>query len=122
MANHPIVHLDIAGKDPAASSKFYAEAFGWKIQHDPNFDYHMFSVEGGPGGGFVKVDGKEYKTGEVIPYIDTDNIDAALKKIESLGGKTLKPKTEIPGIGWFAFFADPGGVRMGLYTAMQPGG
>ncbi len=118
MVSHPIVHLDISAKDPAAASKFYAELFGWKIAVDPNFNYHQFAAEGGPGGGFVGVDDQTYKAGDIVPYVGTDDIDAFLKKAESLGGKTLMPKTEIPGIGWFAFFADPTGNRIGLYTSM----
>ncbi len=120
MASHPIVHMDIAAKDPARSSKFYEQVFGWKIAVDPSVDYHMFSAEGGPGGGFVKVDGDQYKEKDIIPYIGTDDIDATLKMIEAKGGKTLLSKTEIPGVGWYAFFADPGGNRLGLYTALEP--
>ena len=41
------------------------------------------------------------------------------KKIESLGGQTLLPKTEIPNIGWFALFADPTGNRVGLFTGLE---
>ncbi len=120
MAAHPIVHVEITAKDPAAASKFYAEAFGWKIEHDPQFSYYMFAAEGGPGGGWVKPDGQMYNPGEVVAYISTDDIDASLKKVESLGGKVLLPKTEIPGTGWFAFFADPSGNKLGLYTDMHP--
>ena len=120
MASHPIVHIDISAKDPAAASKFYAELFGWKIDVAPQFNYHMFSGDGGPGGGFVEADGKDYKAGDIIPYIDTEDIDAMLKKIEALGGRTLTPKMEIPNTGWFAFFADPTGNRLGLYTSMTP--
>ncbi len=116
MAAHPIVHVELSAQDPAASSKFYADVFGWKIDRDPNFDYYMFAVEGGPGGGFVKPDGRMYKQGDVIVYLDTDDIDATLKKIEAAGGKTVLPKQEIPGIGWFAFFTDPGGNRVALYS------
>jgi predicted enzyme related to lactoylglutathione lyase len=56
----------------------------------------------------------------VVIYIDTDDIDEMLGRIEAAGGKTLLPKTEIPGMGWFAFFADPTGNRIGLYTTMTP--
>jgi predicted enzyme related to lactoylglutathione lyase len=38
------------------------------------------------------------------------------------GGKILAPKTEIPGMGWFAFFADPNGNRLALYRAMNEAG
>jgi predicted enzyme related to lactoylglutathione lyase len=123
--NHPIVHIEFPAADPKAAAKFYADAFDWQLQVDPSFDYHMFSAEGGPGGGFVKVGGEgeaaqmNYKVGEPLIYIQAEDIDAALAKIESLGGKTLLPKTEIPHTGWFAFFADPAGNRVGLYTGMS---
>lgn len=116
MAAHPIVHIELWAKDPATSSKFYADVFDWKIEADPKFNYYMFSAAGGPGGGFVTDQYQQYKQGDIIPYIATDDIDATLKKIEAMGGKTLQPKTEIEGIGWFAFFSDPGGNRLALYT------
>lgn len=113
----PIVHLELSANDPAATSKFYSELAGWKIEVDPGFDYYQFSAEGGPGGGFVKPDGKQYNAGNVIPYFGVDDVDAALKKVVALGGQVVLPKTEIPGLGWYAFFKDPSGNRMGLYAA-----
>jgi len=120
MPDHSIVHIEIPANDPATAGKFYADLFGWKLQVDPAFDYHMFQAEPGPGGGFVKA-GEEssgYKVGEVLIYVSTDDIDATLARIESLGGKTLAPKTEIPHTGWFAIFADPTGNRIALFTGM----
>ncbi len=119
MASHPIVHVEISAKDPVAAGKFYADVFGWKVETDPQFNYTQFQGEGGPGGGFVKPD-ETYKVGDIVPYLDTDDIDATLRKIESAGGKVMLPKTEIPGQGWFAFFSDPTGNRMGLYTSVRP--
>jgi predicted enzyme related to lactoylglutathione lyase len=119
--SHPIVHLELAAHDPAASGKFYADVFGWEIKVDPNFDYYQFAAEGGPGGGFNKVD-ENNKAGEVIPYLGVEDIDAALEKVNAAGGKTMVPKTEIPGIGWFAQFTDPGGNRIGLFAGPQPQG
>ena len=119
MANHSIVHIEIPASDTAAASKFYADLFGWNIQVDPSFNYHMFQAEPGPGGGFVEVGGMGgYKAGEVLIYVSTDDIDASLAKVESLGGKTVVPKTEIPNMGWFAFFTDPTGNRIGLFSGM----
>jgi hypothetical protein len=122
MSSHPIVHVEISGHNPSASADFYTDIFGWKIECDPNFpDYPMFDGGTGPGGGFTKIDNEMYKPGDVVVYIATDDIEATLTKIEATGGKTLLPKTEIPHMGWFAFFADPGGTRIGLYTSMNPG-
>ncbi len=118
MPNHPIVHVEIPATDPAAASKFYADLFDWNIQVDPTFNYHMFQANPGPGG-FVQVGSDpSYKIGEVLIYVGTDDIDATLAKAESLGGKTLLPKTEIPNTGWFAFLADPAGNRIGLFKGM----
>lgn len=121
MAQHSVVHLDIPATDPAAASKFYADLFDWKIHVDPTVNYHMFQAASGPGGGFVQVSDEAggYKLGEVLIYVSTDDIDATLTKVEALGGKTLLPKTDIGENGWFAFFADPAGNRIGLYTPGQ---
>jgi uncharacterized protein len=120
VSDHSIVHVEIPATDPAASGKFYADLFGWKHEVDPNFDYHMFQAASGPAGAFVQVGGEGgYKPGEVLIYVSTDDIDATLAKVESLGGKTLQPKTEIPNTGWFGIFADPTGNRIALYTSMH---
>lgn len=115
MTKHSIVHVDIPAYNPAEASKFYADLFGWPIRVDKTFDYHMFQPETAPGGGFVKAGEGDYKIGELIVYVSTDDIDASLARVEALGGKTLLPRTDIPGIGEFAFFADPAGNRVGLF-------
>lgn len=121
MSNHPIVHIEFPAKDTKAAGKFYADVFDWKVQTDPNFDYTMFQAEGGPAGGYVTT-GQDmpgqlkYEPGDVLVYIGTDDIDASLRQVEAHGGKPVQGKTEIPGVGWFAVFADPTGNRVGLFT------
>jgi len=43
-----------------------------------------------------------------------------LKLAESLGGKIVLPKSEIPNTGWFGIFEDPTGNQIALYTSMNP--
>jgi predicted enzyme related to lactoylglutathione lyase len=126
MAAHPVVHIEFPANDPKAASKFYGDLFGWKIQTDPNFaDYPMFQAEGGPGGGFVKTGTSEagstfsYQAGEPLLYVASEDIDADLRKAESLGGTAVVRKTEIPQVGWFAIFKDPTGNKVGLFTGRQ---
>lgn len=87
------------------------------------YNYVQFMAEGGPGGGFVEVGQSgipiEYKSDSLLVYVSTDDIDATLAKVESLGGKILMPKTEIPQVGWWAVFSDPTGNRIALYTSMR---
>ena len=119
MTSHPIVHVEISSVDLEASGRFYSELFGWKIQHMPEFNYTTFQAEGGPGGGFNPISDTN-PAGTVIVYVDSEDIDAGLAKAESLGATTIVPKTEIPQTGWFAFFKDPSGNTIGLYTDMNP--
>jgi len=120
MASHSICHVEIPAQDTSAASKFYADLFDWKIVVDPTFNYHMFQPEPGPGGGFVELNEEMgYKADKVLIYVSTDDIDATLAKVEELGGKTVKPKTEIPNTGWFAIFTDPTGNTIALFTNME---
>jgi hypothetical protein len=119
---HPFVHIEIPADETPAAGKFYGDVFGWNIETDPTFNYTQFQAEGGPGGGFVSTheatDGGmvQYKPDSLLLYIGTDDIDASLAQVEAHGGKTVLPKTEIPGIGWFAIFTDPTGNRLALFT------
>jgi len=116
MPDHPIVHIEFAASDLAAAAKFFSDLFGWKTQHMPEMNYVTYEAPPGPGGGLNPVDGQMFKPGDVIVYVQTDNIEATLSKVVSLGGSVVQPKTEIPGYGWFGLFLDPTGNRIGLYT------
>ena len=116
MASHQIVHVELPSQDIAAAGRFYADLFGWKIDHMPEMNYALFDPGDGRGGGFPQIDGELVTPGAVLVYVSTDDIEASLAKAESLGGNTVVPKTEIPGMGWFAIFSDPSGNRVGLYT------
>jgi predicted enzyme related to lactoylglutathione lyase len=119
MSKRNVVHVEIPAADVPAAAKFYEDVFGWKIQHAPEFDYTMWEDGSGSGGGFNKVT-KDTPVGLVLVYIDSDDIDADLRKIEKLGGAVVTPKTEIPGTGWFGIFKDPTGNTLALYTSMNP--
>lgn len=117
MTKHSIVHVEIPAESPAEAAQFYKEAFAWETQDFPEMNYITFDVGDGPGGGFPKTD-ENIKPGDVIVYINTDDIEGSLAKIEELGGNTVLPKTEIPQTGWFAMFLDPFGNTLALYTPM----
>ena len=119
MSQHPIVHIEFSAQDPKAAAEFYAQLFGWKMEAMPEMDYFTFDEDPGIGGGFPRVDRDTIKAGDVVVYVATDDIESSLTKVEALGGKILLPRTEIPGVGWFAFFSDPTGNRVGLYTGMN---
>lgn len=119
MSKHNVVHVEIPAADVEAAGTFYQELFNWKLQRMPEMNYTMWEAGDGSGGGFPAVS-DEAPAGKVIVYIHSDDIDADLKKVEELGGKVIHPKSEIPQTGWYAFFQDPTGNVLGLYTSMNP--
>lgn len=120
MSKHPIVHVEIPSKDAKKNSQFYADLFDWKMTVFEQLNYVIFdSGESSPGGGFPPV-ADFNKTDRLLIYVDTDDIERDLKKAVALGGKSVLPKTEIPGQGWFALFTDPEGNTLALYTSANP--
>ncbi|MCX6396905.1 MAG: VOC family protein [Propionibacteriales bacterium] len=121
-----VVHFEIPYDDKARAQKFYADAFGWRILDFPEAHYSI--VQSGPtdkatgfptesgyiGGGMVK---RESPTDRPVVTIDVDDIDAAIAKIESLGGMAVLGRQEVGDIGYAAYFKDVEGNLMGLFQA-----
>jgi uncharacterized protein len=114
MAN-PVTWFEIIGKDAVGLQKFYQETFGWKLSPPaPEMGmYSMLENDGqGINGGIGEGDSR------VTIYIEVDDPQAYLDKVNRAGGKTVVPVTEIPGAGvTFAQFADPSGQVIGLLKA-----
>ncbi len=49
--------------------------------------------------------------------IPVANLDEAIAKIQASGGRVVEPRLPIPGIGWYATCAEPGGLRFGIIQA-----
>ena len=108
----PVVHFEITGRNGKRLQDFYAKLFGWKIDASNPMNYGIVDTqsEGGIGGGIGPTDGES----GVTFYIEVDDPQAYVDRIESAGGKTVVPVTEIPGMVTFAQFADPEGNVVGL--------
>ena len=118
----PIVHIELSTEDRQRSAKFYENVFGWSAIHHDDMNYTTFSTgQENMGGGYNPVT-ENNPAGTVTVYVGSNDIDADLAKIEANGGQALMPKTEIPNTGWFAFFKDPSGNTMALYTGIEPSG
>ena len=119
MTKHKIVHIEIPAENSAKAAEFYKELFGWQVTVDERFNYSMWEPGVAPGGGFSPL-GDSVKPGDVLIFVDSDDIEADLKRAEILGATTVRAKTEIPGIGWFGIFKDPTGNQIALYTSLNP--
>lgn len=118
----PIVHFEIGCRDSDKAKKFYGALFGWEFmamgpaQMVTNIGAKPDGSGGMGIGGHLNALGHEpFKY--VTVYAMVDDIEAVLQKVESLGGKRMIPKTEVPGQGWFAWFTDPDGNCLGLWTS-----
>ena len=98
MSKRNVVHVEIPAANVESAGKFYADLFGWKLQHVPEMNYTMWEAEDHTGGGFPEVSA-DNPVGQVLVYIDSDDIEADLKNVVKLGGKVFRQKTEIPEIG-----------------------
>jgi predicted enzyme related to lactoylglutathione lyase len=119
MTKRNIVHIEIPAADLEKAGKFYQDLFGWKIQPIPEMNYVLWEPEQEPGGGFNPLN-ESVKPGDVLIYVDSDDIEADLQQVKALGGTVLSEKTEITGTGWFALFKDPTGNTIALYTSKDP--
>jgi predicted enzyme related to lactoylglutathione lyase len=108
---HPVVHFEIGCKDKAATAAFYETVFGWRIDPGPMGAIDTGSTEGIPG--HVASLGHEPHQFTHF-YIETDDVAESLKQVELAGGKALVPPVTLP-MGTFAWFADNGGNRVGLW-------
>jgi hypothetical protein len=120
----PVVHFEIIGKDPAKLRDYFGELFGWKFDvpspvseavSDPA-NYGFISrmalsdgtgIPGGVGGG----PGYE---GHAVFYIAVPDVEAALQKAESLGGKRRMGPERAPSGLVVGHFTDPEGNLVGV--------
>ncbi|MFQ5855738.1 MAG: VOC family protein [Anaerolineae bacterium] len=115
---NPFAHVEIGTRDMAKASGFYKKVFDWKIDATPMGEGETYDLidTGTPPGGGIFVPAPEVPVGVTV-YIQVNNIEETLGKIEGAGGKTVMPKQEVPEEGWFALFSDLDGNVLGLWES-----
>jgi uncharacterized protein len=113
---HAVVHFEIAGPDVGQLGDFYARLFGWRLQPIPGAGYTLIDTAAGSGinGGIAP---SQDADAAVTFYIETDDMQAELDKINLLGGKTETPITDLAGMVTYARFSDQDGLLIGLVLA-----
>ena|ERR1051325_2117195 len=117
----PVVHWELMSKDPAKISDFYAKLFGWKVTNMPEMNYRMVETDAQAGinGGILKPDRQGPWPGNMVLYIDVDDLAAYRSKVAAAGGEIHVEEQEVPGMGWFCLFTDPEGRMMGLWKTKR---
>jgi hypothetical protein len=102
-----ICWFEIPADKPERAKKFYNKLFGWKISamgHMP--DYHHIETGGpdaSPDGGLMK---RMHPGQTITNYIMVPSINRFMTKVKKLGGDVCKPRTAVPGMGYFAVCQD----------------
>ena len=116
---NPVVHFEVIGSDGPKLQAYFSELFGWEIDAKNPMGYGLVarednvSPEGiGIGGGVAG--GPEGYGGHVTFYVEVPDVEAALTKAESLGGKRVMGPEEIMDGIVLGQFLDPEGHVIGL--------
>ncbi len=112
LIKHEIVHWEIQAQNPSRLHDFYGDALGWDIDANNEMRYGMVA-SGGPSGINGGIGGSPRPGSRVLVYAQVASIPALLERIESLGGRTVMPRTDI-GPVVMGLYEDPEGNLMGL--------
>ncbi|RKU09236.1 VOC family protein [Candidatus Poribacteria bacterium] len=125
---NPVMFFEIASKQGELLRDFYRDLFDWTILpfnwNIPHFPNDIFAIDPTP----PPLDDKGIK-GHIYPlsddmdfsnrvsiFIQVEDLQETLEKIEIKGGKTLVPPQELPdSMGSIAMFLDPSGNVVGLH-------
>lgn len=103
--------------DTAKAEGFYTALFGWvaKTGTGGGMTYTEWLVAGKPIGGMMALPPGAQAPPHWLAYFAVDDCALTAALAASLGAKTFVQPTEIPGVGFFAVFADPQGATFAIY-------
>jgi len=93
------------------AKSFYGELFNWRFK-DLDIPGKRYALSEGNGlqGGLMEDERPFW-----LNYVTVDNVEKAGQMAQRLGGKVLRPRTEVPGEGAFVVIADPSGAPLALW-------
>jgi len=116
------VWYDLVTSDPGAAEGFYRQLIGWSTQEweGGGAPYTMWTNREKPLGGVMEMRDEVRAAGAPphwMAYVEVDDIQGTVAKVEGTGGGVLHQPTEIPGAGSFAVLSDPQGAAFAIYSS-----
>ncbi len=113
-AHEKINYVEFPAKDLQATKAFFEAAFGWVfVDYGP--EYTAFSGQG-LDGGFFKADlAASVAKGSALIVFYSERLEETLGKVESAGGRIVKPIFTFPG-GRRFHFAEPSGNEFAVWS------
>ena len=118
LVNQPntLVWNELHTRDLERAKAFYAKVFGWSYQVEEN-GYVVVKSDGRMQAGMMAI---QESWGPVPPnwtvYFMVEDVDAAVAKVQELGGTVMVPPTAAGEMGRFAVIQDPQG---GVFSVME---
>jgi len=103
-----VIWFEIPADQPARAQQFYSALFGWKINPMPGMEGKYWHIDTGgkhdmPDGGMMP---RACPGQPITNYIRVPSVTKGMAKVKKLGGVVCKPKTAVPGMGYFAICLD----------------
>ncbi|GAP66622.1 glyoxalase [Mizugakiibacter sediminis] len=117
-------YFDLSVRDVPQARAFFEQVLGWRFTRFP-MPYEYYRIEAGPAGE-AGIDGgigsvKDAPASEDGPTtlitVPVAELDEVVRRVVAAGGRVVEPRMPIPGIGWYATCAEPGGLKFGLIQA-----
>jgi predicted enzyme related to lactoylglutathione lyase len=123
-----VCHFEVPYDDKDRASKFYADVFGWGIQHMSEMDY-SFAITtevdekqaptkaGGINGGLYKRDDSGASKAPVL-VIEVENCETHTKKATDAGAKVVVAPHPVGTFGIYSQVTDTEGNNIGLWQSV----
>ncbi len=112
---NPVSHLEWRTRDAARLKAFYGAAFGWKFK-EPMPGYSMAETGNEEvGGGFMQLAPDDQVPPGFSGYVTVEDLTDSEAKVTAAGGRVMRSKGEVPGMGWFSVCLDPDNNAVGLW-------
>jgi predicted enzyme related to lactoylglutathione lyase len=114
------VWYEYMGNDLKAAADFYTGVVGWSAKDAgmTDFPYEILSTGSTMVAGMMDIPAEAKAMGARpgwLGYIWVEDVDKAVPKLTAVGGKVLKARADIPGVGRFAVVADIEGAVFMLF-------
>jgi uncharacterized protein len=116
---NPIVHWELMVSDLDKAKEFYTNVFQWNIEDNPAFPGYPWVDPGKEPRGAMWVKPDMAPAYALNVYFGVDSVEQALARAVGAGGTLLVPETPIEGVGSWGMFADPDGIPIGVFHALQ---
>jgi predicted enzyme related to lactoylglutathione lyase len=111
------IWVELMTSDAEQALAFYEAVFGYthEVMQMPERPYYVLRKDGVGRAGLMRSPEPGVPP-NWTPYVRVADCAATLARANALGGKTIHPATEVPGIGTFGVLADPTGAVLAVFV------